>query len=103
MVGSPLLVGLPSGQIKQLPRVILEDPQVLVHYILVQEVVVKLCRGIVLLIAWRGERIQFRCFGLALLARHLELIDVPSATSFDVECSMHEGLVRVVCYVALVV
>ena len=103
VVSSPLLIGLSCGQVKQLPRVILEDSQVLVHYILVQEVVMKLCPCVVLLIARRCECIQFRCLGLALLARHLELIDVPSATSFNVERSMHEGLIRVICYVSLVI
>ena len=84
MTSSPLLVRLSRGQVKKLPRVILEDPQVLIHYILIQEVVVKLCCRIVLLIAGRGERIQFGCLSLALLARHLELVDVPSAASFDI-------------------
>ena len=40
---------------------------------------------------------------MALLARHFELVDVPSAASFDVERSMHESLFGDVGYVSLVV
>ena len=86
--GTPLAPLLGDRHFKELPCIVLENPQVLIHDILIDKVIIDILK--LLLLRYWGLVHQPWCLALLLtMGHHLELVDVPPSSSLHVQSPMH--------------